>query len=239
VSRQNFKKQLFEQFARVGKALANGHRLELLEFLAQGERTVEALAEVSGLTVANTSQHLQQLRRVGLVAAHKDGLHVRYRLADPTVSELLGAMEKIAERQLADVERLVRSYLTTKDSLEPVSRADLLERAARGDVTVLDVRPPEEYAAGHLPGALNVPLRELEAQLGRLPRKQEVVAYCRGPYCVLAFEAVARLRAQGYRARRLQDGFPEWKSAGLPVEKGATAPKAAPGAGRTRAGARN
>jgi rhodanese-related sulfurtransferase/DNA-binding transcriptional ArsR family regulator len=221
MSRQNFKKQLFEQFARVGKALANGHRLELLEFLAQGERTVEALAEVSGLTVANTSQHLQQLRRVGLVAAHRDGLHVRYRLADPTVSELLGAMEKIAERQLADVERLVRSYLTTKDSLEPVSRADLLRRVAEDDVIVLDVRPPEEYRAGHVPGALNVPVRELEAQLGQLPRELEVVAYCRGPYCVLAFEAVARLRARGFSARRLEDGFPEWKSAGLPVEQDA------------------
>jgi rhodanese-related sulfurtransferase/DNA-binding HxlR family transcriptional regulator len=239
MSSQGFKKQLFEQFARVGKALANGHRLELLEYLAQGERTVEALAEVAGLSVANASQHLQHLRRAGLVSARKNGLHVHYRLADQAVSELLGAMQRIAERQFGEVDRIVRTYLAAKDGLEPVSRADLLERAARGDVTVLDVRPPEEYAAGHLPGALNVPLRELEAQLGRLPRKQEVVAYCRGPYCVLAFEAVARLRARGYRARRLQDGFPEWKSAGLPVEEGETAPKAAAGAGRTRAGARN
>ncbi|MCC6611017.1 MAG: metalloregulator ArsR/SmtB family transcription factor [Burkholderiales bacterium] len=239
MSRQGFKQQLFEQFARVGKALANGHRLELLEHLAQGERTVEALAEVAGLSVANASQHLQHLRRAGLVAARKNGLHVHYRLADPAAYDLLGAMQRLAERQSGEVDRIVRTYLTAKDALEPVSRTDLLERTARGDVTVLDVRPPEEYAAGHLPDALNVPLRSLEAELGRLPRRQEVVAYCRGPYCVLAFEAVARLRALGYRARRLQGGFPEWKSADLPVEEGATAPKAAPRAGRPRAGARS
>ncbi len=218
MSRPNFKKQLFEQFARVGKALASGHRLELLEFLAQGERTVERLAEVAGLTVANTSQHLQHLRRVGLVAAHKRGLHVHYRLADPAVSELLAAMEKIAERQFADVERIVRSYLTAKDSLEPVSRTDLRKRLAHGSVTVLDVRPVEEFRAGHLPRAVNVPVKDIESYCKQLSRKKEIVAYCRGPYCVLAFEAVSRLRALGYRARRLQDGFPEWKTAGLPVE---------------------
>ena len=218
MSRPNFKKQLFEQFARVGKALASGHRLELLEFLAQGERTVEGLAEVTGLSVANASQHLQHLRRVGLVAARKRGLHVHYRLADPAVSELLAAMEKIAERQFADVERLVRTYLTAKDSLEPVSRTDLRKRLTRGSVTVLDVRPPEEFRAGHVPRAVNVPVKNIEAYCKRLPRNKEIVAYCRGPYCVLAFEAVSRLRALGYRARRLEDGFPEWKTAGLPVE---------------------
>lgn len=221
MSRQNFKKQLFEQFARVGRALANGHRLELLEFLAQGERTVEALAAVTGLSVANTSQHLQQLRQVGLVATRKQGLHVHYRLADTDVSALLGVMQKIAEKQFAEVERIVRTYLTTKDSLEPVSRDDLLRRAADGDVTVLDVRPPEEYAAGHVPGALNIPVKGLIAHLATLPPNQEVVAYCRGPYCVLAFEAVAQLRAHGFNARRLEEGFPEWKTAGLPVEEGA------------------
>ena len=214
----SFKKQLFEQFARVGKALASGHRLEVLELLAQGERSVETVAELTGLSVANTSQHLQQLRRVGLVATRKEGLRVHYRLADPAVSELLGAMQRIAEKQYAEVERIVRSYLSAKDDLEPVSRAELLERAARGDVTILDVRPPEEFASGHLPGALNVPLAELDARRGNLPRGREVVAYCRGPYCVLAFEAVARLRAGGQAARRLEGGFPEWRSAGLPVE---------------------
>ena len=223
MSTPSFKKQLFEQFARVGKALASGHRLEMLELLAQGERSVEALAALAGLSVANTSQHLQQLRRVGLVAARKDGLHVRYRLADPAVSDLLGSMQRIAERQFAEVERIVRSYLTSKDDLEAVSRAELLKRTARGDVTVVDVRPPEEFAAGHLPGALNVPLAEFEARRRKLPRGREIVAYCRGPYCVLAFEAVARLRARGHVARRLEGGFPEWKSAGLPVEIGVAA----------------
>lgn len=220
MSRPSFKKQLFEQFARVGKALASGHRLELLEFLAQGERTVEALAGVTGLSVANTSQHLQQLRHVGLVATRKQGLHVHYRLADADVSELLSVMQKIAEKQFAEVERIVRTYLTTKDGLDPISRDDLLKRAAEGEVTVLDVRPPEEYAAGHVPGALNIPVKELIAHLETLPHDQEVVAYCRGPYCVLAFEAVSQLRAHGFRARRLEDGFPEWKTAGLPVEEG-------------------
>ncbi len=220
MSRPSFKKQLFEQFARVGKALASGHRLELLEFLAQGERTVEALAGVTGLSVANTSQHLQQLRHVGLVATRKQGLHVHYRLADADVSELLSVMQKIAEKQFAEVDRIVRTYLTTKDGLDPISRDDLLKRAAEGDVTVLDVRPPEEYAAGHVPGALNIPVKELIAHLEGLPQDQEVVAYCRGPYCVLAFEAVSQLRAHGFRARRLEDGFPEWKTAGLPVEEG-------------------
>ena len=222
MSRQSFKKQLFEQFARVGKALASGHRLELLEFLAQGERTVEALAGVTGLSVANTSQHLQQLRQVGLVATRKQGLHVHYRLADADVSELLGVLQKIAEKQFAEVDRIVRTYLTTKDGLDPISRDDLLKRAAEGDVTVLDVRPPEEYAAGHVPGALNIPVKELIAHLEALPQDQEVVAYCRGPYCVLAFEAVSQLRAHGFRARRLEEGFPEWKTAGLPVEEGVT-----------------
>ena len=222
MSRQSFKKQLFEQFARVGKALASGHRLELLEFLAQGERTVEALAGVTGLSVANTSQHLQQLRQVGLVATRKQGLHVHYRLADADVSELLSVLQKIAEKQFAEVERIVRTYLTTKDGLDPISRVDLLKRAAEGDVTVLDVRPPEEYAAGHVPGALNIPVKELIAHLEALPPDQEVVAYCRGPYCVLAFEAVSQLRAHGFRARRLEEGFPEWKTAGLPVEEGVT-----------------
>ena len=217
------KKQLFEQFARVGKALASGHRLEILELLAQGERSVEALAALAGLSVANTSQHLQHLRRVGLVTARKDGLRVHYRLADPAVSELLGAMQRIAERQFAEVERIVRSYLAAKDSLEPVSRSELLAHAAHGDVTIVDVRPPEEFAAGHLPGAVNVPLAELEARRGKLPRGREIVAYCRGPYCVLAFEAVARLRADGHAARRLEGGYPEWKSAGLPVETGGRA----------------
>ncbi len=218
MSSQGFKQQLFEQFARVAKAMANGNRLELLEFLAQGERTVEALAKVSGLTVANTSQHLQQLRQAGLVVARKEGQHVHYRLSGDDVIAALECLRRVAETHLADVSRLVDTYLTVKDSLEPLPATELLSRARDGLVTVLDVRPPEEYAAGHLPGAINIPLAELEQHLAELPKENEVVAYCRGPYCVLAFEAVRRLREQGYQARRLENGYPEWKQAGLPVE---------------------
>lgn len=220
-SKDSFKHRLYAQFARIGKAASHAHRLILLELLAQGERTVEALAGLAGMTVANASQHLQQLRGAGLVAARKQGLYVHYRLADPAVAELLAVLGKIADASLAEVDRLVRSYLTLRDELEPIPRAELLARARRGLVTVVDVRPEEEYAAGHVPGAVSLPLRQLERRLHGLPRGQEIVAYCRGPYCVLAYEAVARLRRKGYRARRLEDGFPEWRLAGLPVERGA------------------
>ncbi|MCI0506133.1 MAG: metalloregulator ArsR/SmtB family transcription factor [Gammaproteobacteria bacterium] len=218
MSSSNFKHDLFAQFARVGKALSNGNRLELLEYLAQGERSVEDLANVSGLTVGNTSQHLQHLRQAGLVVSRKEGLKVIYRLHGDDVITLLGALRTVAERYVADVDRLVNSYLTVKDDLEPVPRAELLNRARQGLVTVIDVRPPEEYAAGHLPGAVNVPLDSLERVLDDIGPGQDIVAYCRGPHCVLAYEAVAQLRARGFNARRLEDGFPEWKLAGLPVE---------------------
>ena len=219
MSSGNFKHDLFNQFARVAKALANGYRLELLEYLAQGERSVDALAKVSGLTVANTSQHLQQLRQAGLVATRKEGVNVYYRLNGDDVVALLGKLRDVAEDHLAEVDRLVAAFLTVRDSLEPVPASELLERAREGLVTVLDVRPPEEYAAGHLPGAVNIPLVELEKRLKEIDPAREVVAYCRGPHCVLAFEAVARLRGRGVQARRLKDGFPEWKQAGLPVER--------------------
>ena len=219
MSSGNFKHDLFNQFARVAKALANGYRLELLEYLAQGERSVDALAKVSGLTVANTSQHLQQLRQAGLVATRKEGVNVYYRLNGDDVVALLGKLRDVAEDHLAEVDRLVAAFLTVRDSLEPVPAGELLERAREGLVTVLDVRPPEEYAAGHLPGAVNIPLVELEKRLKEIDPAREVVAYCRGPHCVLAFEAVARLRGRGVTARRLKDGFPEWKQAGLPVER--------------------
>jgi len=214
----SFKQDLFTQFARVGKALSHGNRLELLEFIAQGERTVDELARVSGLSVANTSQHLQQLRQAGLVICRKQGQKVYYRLSSDDVVRLLDALRTVAERHVAEVEQLVNSFLTVKDELEPIPRDELLQRVRDGLVTVLDVRPPEEYAAGHLPGAVNVPLKELEQHLGELNINEEIVAYCRGPHCVLAFDAVARLRASGIKARRLEDGFPEWKTAGLPVE---------------------
>lgn len=218
MSSGNFKHDLFNQFARVAKAMSNGNRLELLEFLAQGERRVDALARVSGLTVANTSQHLQQLRQAGLVTTRKVGQRVYYRLSGDDVTALLSALREVAERHLADVERLVNAYLTVKDSLEPVPVGELLERVREGLVTVLDVRPPEEYASGHLPGAINIPLVDLEKHLNEFVPAQEIVAYCRGPHCVLAFDAVARLREQGIDARRLDGGLPEWKLEGLPVE---------------------
>jgi rhodanese-related sulfurtransferase/DNA-binding transcriptional ArsR family regulator len=218
MSGSHFKHDLFTQFARVGKALGNGNRLELLEYLAQGERSVDELSKVSGLTIANTSQHLQQLRQSGLVSSRKEGLKVFYMLSGDDVVGLLDALRGVAERHVADVERLVNSYLTVKDDLEPLPRHELLERVREGLVTVLDVRPPEEYAAGHVPGAVNVPLNELEQYLKALSPEQEIVAYCRGPHCVLAFDAVSQLREKGLRARRLEDGYPEWKTAGFPVE---------------------
>ena len=218
MSSSNFKHDLFTQFAVVGKALSNGNRLELLEFLAQGERSVEDLATISGLTVANTSRHLQQLRQAGLILNRKEGLKVFYRISDDDVIELLNALRNVAGRHVADVERLVNTYLTVKDNLEPVPRDELLARVQDDLVTVIDVRPAEEYAAGHIPGAANIPLSELEKHLNQFDPEQEIVAYCRGPHCILAFDAVARLREKGYMARRLQDGFPEWKSSGLPVK---------------------
>ena len=219
MSGNNFKQQLFAQFARVGKAMSNGNRLELLEFIAQGERSVEQLAQVSGLTVANTSQHLQQLRQSGLVACRKEGLKVYYRISDNDVLALFGALRGVAERHLEEVQELVRHYLTSKDGLEPVAHRELLERVRDGLVTVLDVRPQLEYAAGHLPGAINIPLSELEEHLDELEQEHEVIAYCRGPHCILAFEAVARLRENGFIAHRLEDGYPEWQAEGMPTEK--------------------
>jgi ArsR family transcriptional regulator len=211
---------LFAQFAAVAKSLAHAHRLDLLEHLAQGERSVEVLADRTGLSIANASQHLQHMRRAGLVANRRDGKFVYYRLADDAVLDLLAALRRIAERNVAEVERLVRSYFNDRDSLEPISRAELLQRSRDGAVTVLDVRPEDEFALGHLPGAVNIPLRALETRLSELDPSQEIVAYCRGPYCVLSYEAVAALRKRGFKVRRLEDGLPEWRAAGLPVITG-------------------
>ncbi len=211
---------LFAQFAAVAKSLGHAHRLELLEQLAQGERSVEVLADRTGLSIANASQHLQHMRRAGLVTNRRDGKFIYYRLADDAVLELLAALRRIAERNVAEVERLVRGYFAKRDDLEAVSRKELLERSRAGAVTILDVRPEDEFALGHLPGALNIPLRELEARLDEIDPEQEVVAYCRGPYCVLSYEAVAQLRSRGFKVRRLEDGLPEWRAAGLPMVHG-------------------
>ena len=217
MSSESPKRVLFGQFAAVAKAAAHPYRLELLEQLAQGERSVEVLANRLKLSMANTSQHLQHMRRGGLVAARRDGKFVFYCLADDAVLDLVAALRRVAETQSAEVERVVRSYFANRDALEPVARAELISRLRDGVVTVLDVRPPDEFALGHLPGAINVPLVELERHLSTLDPGQEIVAYCRGPYCVLSYEAVATLRARGFKVRRLEDGYPEWKAAGLPV----------------------
>ncbi|MBX5452491.1 MAG: metalloregulator ArsR/SmtB family transcription factor [Acidobacteriia bacterium] len=213
---------VFAQFAAVAGALAHPHRLEILEHLAQGERSVEALAERIGLSVANTSQHLHRLRRAGLVASERKGKFMSYRLADEAVIGVLNALRKLAERRLAEIDRIVAGYFAARDSLEPISRKELLRRVQKGLVTVLDVRPADEFAFGHVLGAVNIPLGELKTRLAELDPGREVVAYCRGPYCVLAFEAVAELRRSGFRAYRLEDGFPEWKAEGLPVETDAS-----------------
>lgn len=227
LSSEALKAQLYEQLARVGTALGSAPRLQLLEYLAQGERSVDALAAIAGLSIANCSKHLQALRQAGLVSARKQGLRVFYALAGNDVVALYSALQRVAENRVAEVERLVRTWLAQRDELEPVPAVELLKRARKALVTVLDVRPAEEYAAGHLPGAINVPLEQLERRLAKLPRRKEIVAYCRGPYCLLSFEAVRRLRKRGFEARRLEKDFPEWRAAGLPVER---LPKRAAGA---------
>jgi len=216
------KQAIYTCLAAVAQALGHAHRLELLEHLAQGERNVEQLAARAHLSFANTSRHLQILRRARLVATERRGKHVLYRLAgEPEVVSLIKALGRVGQRNLAEVERVMADYFHARDALEPVSREDLLSRLEVGLVTVLDVRPEDEFARGHLPGALNIPVEELERRLGEIPPDLEVIAYCRGPYCVLSFEAAAALRARGYLVRRLEDGYPEWKAAGLPVEAAA------------------
>lgn len=218
---REFKNRLYGQFARIGKALSNPHRLELLELLAQGERTVDSLASEIGLSLANTSQHLQALRQASLVDSRKQGLYVYYRLADPAVCDLCKVMREVAERRLAELDRLVRDHFGNRARAEMVRMEELLERARSGDVVILDTRPPSEYVAGHIAGAISVPVDELQRRLRELPKNKEYVAYCRGPYCIYADHAVDLLRGKGRRARRLLEGFPEWRAAGLPVETGA------------------
>jgi len=213
------KKKLFENFARVAKALASANRLELLEALAQGERSVDGLAQASGMSVANTSNHLRIMREGGLVQSRKEGTQVIYSLSDEKVPLLLAGIRYVAERHLAEVERIVRENFNSRDNLTPVRRDELLGLVKSGEAMVIDVRPPTEYDAGHIEGAVNIPLESLTQRLSKLPKDQEIVAYCRGPYCMMSFDAVDQLRQHGYRARRLEDGFPEWKTDQLPVNK--------------------
>ncbi len=217
---RQFKDAIYDQLGLIGKALASGRRLELLDLLCQGPRTVEALASAVDQSVANTSQHLQVLRRARLVEADKEGVRVKYRLADQMVCDFYRSLRVLAESRLAEIERVTREFLEGRGTMEAVDREALLARVRRGEVTVLDVRPTEEYRAGHIPGALSLPLSELDRQLAHLPRDRDIVAYCRGPYCVLAIEAVERLRAQGFNATRLDHGVPDWRALGYPVAVG-------------------
>ncbi len=219
-SSENPKRLLFRQFAAIAKAVAHEHRLELLEALAQGERSVETLANRAGLSLANASQHLQQMRRAGVIEARRDGKFIYYRLSDPAVLELIASLTRIGERHVAEVDKIVRNYFQSRDAMEPVSRAELLLRMKKGDVQVLDVRPEDEFSLGHVPDAINIPLEKLKRKLATLDPRKEIVAYCRGPYCVLSFETVSLLRSKGFKVRRLEDGMPEWMAAGLPVTTG-------------------
>jgi rhodanese-related sulfurtransferase len=217
-----FKDAIYEQFARIGKSVSSPKRLELLDLLCQGPRTVEVLAKESSLTVANASQHLQILRAARLVEAEKEGLFVIYRLADQTVCEFFRTMRVLAESRLAEVEQIKRHFLEGREGMEPVDRKALLELVGKGAVTVLDVRPVEEYKAGHIPGALSIPLKDLTLHLAELPHDQDIVAYCRGPYCVLSIQAVEMLRAKGFQAMRLEEGIQDLRALGFPIATGET-----------------
>jgi rhodanese-related sulfurtransferase len=218
MAHREFKDRLFEQFARVGKALASPKRLEIVDLLAQDERTVEEIAKETEMSVASASQHLQVLKGARMVEVRREGLYMHYRLADEDVFRTWQAVRALAEARLSEVDRVVEAYLEDRDALEAVDATELMERLSDEGVIVLDVRPEEEYRAGHIPGALSVPVDGLEAALQALPKDREIVAYCRGPYCVFSDEAVALLRARGYRARRLRQGLPDWRAAGMPVE---------------------
>jgi rhodanese-related sulfurtransferase len=217
---RQFKNAIYEQFSRIGKAVSSPKRLELLDLICQGEKTVETLARETGLTAANTSQHLQTLKAARLIEAEKDGLYVKYRLADDMVCEFFRSMRVLAENRLAEVDMIKRRFLEGREGMEPVNRDDLLKRVVEGGITVLDVRPVDEFRTGHIPGALSVPLAHLKEILSKLPKDQEIVAYCRGPYCVLAVHAVEFLREKGFKAIRLEESVQDWRAMGLPVEIG-------------------
>ena len=215
---REWKRSIYAQLARIGQSLASGPRLEILDLLCQGPRTVEVIADEVGQSVANTSHHLQALRRARLVEGERDGTHVLYRLADEEVCEFFRSLRRLAESRLLEIQAVTRQFLEERGALEPVDIEALITRVRSGEVTVLDVRPTEEYAAGHIPGALSVPLADLKQRLGELSRDREIVAYCRGPYCILAVEAVSLLRRKGYRAIRLEEGISDWRARGFQVE---------------------
>jgi rhodanese-related sulfurtransferase len=223
--KRSFKRQLFEQFARIGKAMASSARIELLDLLSQTERTVEQLADLTEMSIANVSQHLQVLRHAQMVEVRREGLYAYYRLADESVFRLWQAIRAVGEARLAEIDRVIASYLKDRATLEPVSVEELAKRLDESSVVVIDVRPFEEYSAGHIPGALSIPVRELKRRLAELPRTKEIVAYCRGPYCVQSDEAVSLLKNQGFNVRRLEVGLPDWRANGLPIAVADRAPK--------------
>jgi rhodanese-related sulfurtransferase len=217
VAHRELKDPLYAQFARIGHAVASPKRIELLDLLGQGEKTVETLAEQTATPVKNTSAHLRVLRQAGLVETRREGTYVYYRVAGPDVSDFVRRLQTLARGRLAEVERVAQLYVDGRDELEPVSLRELRRRMREGDVTLIDVRPEEEFRAGHIPGALSIPVAQLKRRLGEIPKRREVVAYCRGPYCVYSVEAVGILRKHGYRARRAAEGVPDWRASGLPV----------------------
>jgi rhodanese-related sulfurtransferase/DNA-binding MarR family transcriptional regulator len=224
---RRFKDAVYDELARIGKATSAPKRLELLDLLCQGPRTVEKLAEQAGLSVANASRHLQVLRAARLVEAEKRGLYVEYRLADDEVCRFSVALRKLAEARLAEVEQITRAYFGDRDTLDRIEGGELMRRVRAGEVTVLDVRPVDEYQAGHIPGAISVPVGELKTMLGQIPRSREVVAYCRGPYCVMAVEAVELLRKEGFRAHRMEQGVADWRARGWRIERARGATRSA------------
>jgi len=217
---RTFKDSIYEQIARIGKSLGSGPRLEILDLLCQGPRTVEVLAGQTGQSVANTSRHLQVLRRARLVEAQREGIYIRYRLADPEVCAFFLSLRKLAESRLLEVDEITRAFLEARNTMEPVDRTILAERVRSGEVTVLDVRPTEEYLAGHIPGAVSIPLDQLEQRLAELSSDREIVAYCRGPYCVMALDAADTLRNNGFDATRFEEGIADWRARGFDVAVG-------------------
>lgn len=216
------KHSLFTQFARIGRAIASASRLELLDLLMQGEKSVETLSRQTGLAITNTSNHLKELRAASLVTTRRDGPRIFYRVADPSVQQLIRLLQEVAHRQLAEVGQVLRDYIERPDDLEPIEADDLIARLRSGDVVMLDVRPDDEYVSGHVPGAVSIPVGELERRIAELPADREIIAYCRGPYCVLAVRAVEILRARGLRARRMEEGIPDWRARGFDIEVGAS-----------------
>lgn len=216
---KDIKKSLYEELSRIGKAVSSSARMELLEYLSQGEKSVESLSDLAGMSIANTSQHLQHLKNSGIIVSRKEGLHVYYKIVGDDVIRLIISIRNLAENHLSEVSRIINDVIKVKDKIAPVKALDLIEKVKKGQVTVIDVRPEDEFDAGHFPGSINIPFDDLHSRMPELNSKQEIIAYCRGPYCMMTFDTVTLLRQKGFKAKRLAEGFPEYKISGLPIEK--------------------